>query len=191
MTPVRLAFACASAGLAAGAACAQQLVAAQSEIAFTTRLTGAPVQGHFKRYDAQIAYDSKRPEAAKVALSIDLASASVGTAEVDAELPKPEWFDTRAFPRATFESSAVKAPAPRRLEVAGKLAIKGISRDLVVPVTLAQSGAGAGALTTATGAFAIKRLDFRVGDGDWKDTSMVADEVQVRFKLVLAGVAPL
>ena len=33
----------------------------------------------------------------------------------------------------------------------------------------------------------IKRLAFKIGDGEWADTSMVADEVQVRFKLVLSG----
>ena len=68
--------------------------------------------------------------------------------------------------------------------MAGKLTIKGASANVVVPVTLAQ----AGATTTATGAFAIKRLDFKIGDGDWNDTSMVANDVQVRFKLALTGV---
>jgi polyisoprenoid-binding protein YceI len=67
------------------------------------------------------------------------------------------------------------------------LTIKGASRNVVVPVALAQTGAA----TTATGAFVIKRLDFKVGDGDWKDTSMVADDVQVRFRLALTGVGPL
>jgi len=45
--------------------------------------------------------------------------------------------------------------------------------------------------TTASGAFVIKRLDFKIGDGDWKDTSMVANDVQVRFKLTLTGVPAL
>ena len=65
--------------------------------------------------------------------------------------------------------------------MAGKLAIKGDERDVVVPVTLAQSGA----TTTATGAFPIKRLAFSIGDKEWADTSMVADEVQVKFKIAL------
>jgi polyisoprenoid-binding protein YceI len=52
-----------------------------------------------------------------------------------------------------------------------------------VPVTLSAAGAN----HTATGAFTIKRLEFRIGDGEWADTSMVADEVQVTFKLALAG----
>jgi polyisoprenoid-binding protein YceI len=45
--------------------------------------------------------------------------------------------------------------------------------------------------TTAVGAFAIKRLDFKIGEGDWKDTSMVANDVQVKFKLTLAGVGAM
>ena len=56
--------------------------------------------------------------------------------------------------------------------------------DVTVPVTLAQSGA----TTTATGTLPIKRLAFKIGDGEWADTSMVADEVQVKFKLALTGV---
>jgi polyisoprenoid-binding protein YceI len=71
--------------------------------------------------------------------------------------------------------------------VAGKLTIKGASQNVSVPVTLAQAGAA----TTATGAFVIKRLDYKIGDGDWKDTSMVANDVQVRFKLALTGVGAL
>jgi polyisoprenoid-binding protein YceI len=62
-----------------------------------------------------------------------------------------------------------------------------VSSDVVVPVTLAQSGAQ----TTATGSFAIKRLTYRIGDNEWSDTSMVADPVQVKFKLTLTGVGKL
>ena len=46
-------------------------------------------------------------------------------------------------------------------------------------------------LSTATGAFTLKRLDYRIGEGDWTDTSIVASEVQVQFKLVLQGVPAL
>jgi polyisoprenoid-binding protein YceI len=74
-----------------------------------------------------------------------------------------------------------------RFEVAGKLNIKGSVHDVVVPVALAQ----AGNVTTATGAFTIKRLDFKIGEGEWADTSMVANDVQVKFKLAVTGIAPL
>jgi polyisoprenoid-binding protein YceI len=174
--------------LASSAALAQQkLVPAQSEIAFTSKQMGVPVDGKFTKFDAQVAFDPKKPDAAKIAFSIDIGSAALGSTETEAELVKPDWFNTKAFPQATFQSTAVKATGPGRFNVAGKLAIKGASQDVTVPVALVQAGGN----TTASGSFVIKRLDFKIGDGDWKDTSMVANDVQVKFKLTLTGVGAL
>ena len=64
------------------------------------------------------------------------------------------------------------------------------SFDAGIPAGFASNG-GAGGITTATGGFVLKRLDFKIGDGDWKDTSMVANDVQVKFKLALTGVGAL
>ncbi|MEW6707375.1 MAG: YceI family protein [Pseudomonadota bacterium] len=176
-----------AATLAAPAFAEPRLIPAQSEIAFTSRQMGVPVDGKFRKFDAQVAFDPKNPAAAKIGITIDLASVSMGAAESEAELAKQPWFDTKRFPQASFQSTSVKAIGPGKYEVAGKLAIKGTPRDVVVPVTLAQ----AGGTTTAIGAFTMKRLDFKIGDGEWADTSMVANDVQVKFKLALSGVNPL
>ncbi len=173
--------------LALAASAQQKLVPAQSEIAFTSKQMGVPVDGKFKKFDAQIAFDPKKPDAAKIAFTVDLASVSFGSSETESEVAKPDWFNTKAFPQASFQSTAVKATGPGKFEVAGKLTIKGASQNVVVPVSLAQ----AGATTTATGSFVLKRLDFKIGDGDWKDTSMVANDVTVKLKFALTGVAPL
>ena len=165
----------------------QKLDAARSEMLFVSKQMGVPVEGRFRKFDAQIAFDPKKPEAGKVAFTIDMGSATFGSPEVDVELPKATWFNVPKFPQATFQSSAIKAVGAGRFEVAGKLSIKGSSRDVVVPVALTL-GAGS---TTATGAFAIKRLEFKIGEGDWADTSMVANDVQVKFKLNLSGVPAL
>jgi polyisoprenoid-binding protein YceI len=176
---------------AAGAALAQakpaQLVAAQSDVSFTSKQMGVPVDGKFKRFDAQITLDPKKPETGKVAFTVDLSSATLGAPEFDAELAKAAWFDVKKIPQASFQSSSIKAGGAGKFEVAGKLSIKGQTRDIVVPVTLAQSGA----TSTASGAFTIKRLEFKIGEGEWADTGMVANDVQVKFKLVLNGLAPL
>ena len=171
----------------AAAPASAKLVPAQSDIAFTFRQMGVPVDGHFKKFDAQVAFDPKNPAAGKVSLSIELGSATLGDAATDAELVKPEWFNVKKIPTATFQSTAIKALGGGKFEATGKLTIKGQVKDVVVPVALAQ----AGGTTTATGAFAIKRLDFNIGEGEWKDTSMVANDVQVKFKLALTGMAPL
>lgn len=164
-----------------------QLQAAQSELSFTSRQMGVPVEGRFKRFDAQLNFDPKKPETGKVGFTIDLASVSLGAPELESELAKAPWFDSKKMPQASFQSTAVKATGAGKFEVAGKLTLKGQTRDIVVPITLAQ----AGALSTATGGFILKRLEFKVGDGEWSDTSIVANDVQIKFKLVFNGVAPL
>ena len=163
------------------------LVPAGSEIGFTTKQMGVPVDGKFSIFSASIALDPKKPETGSVSFSIDTGSARFGSAELDAEVPKPTWLNVALFPKATFQSSSIKAAGPGRFEVAGKLTIKGLVRDITVPVQLAQSGT----TSTASGTFTIKRLEFKVGEGEWADTSLLANDVQVRFKLVLSGLAPL
>lgn len=162
----------------------QKLLPAQSEVVFVIKQMGVPVDGHFKKFEAQIALDPAKPETGKIAFTIDITSATMGSPEADAELPKATWFNTSKFPQATFQSTSIKGLGGGKFEVTGKLAIKGSSRDTVVPVTLVQNGA----TTTATGVVGIKRLAFKIGENEWADTSMVADDVQVKFKLALSGV---
>lgn len=159
------------------------LVAPQSEVGFTIKQMGVPVSGRFKRFAIQTNFDPKSPQTSQVALRFELASATI-SADADPELGKPDWFATAKFPQATFQSTGIKALGGGKFEVAGKLSIKGSSRDVVVPMQLAQ----AAGVSTVTGGLPIKRLDFKVGEGDWADTSFVANDVQVKFKLVLQGV---
>ena len=176
-------------GLFAGSAvqAEQKLIQPQSEIVFVSKQMGVPVEGHFKKFDAQIAFEPTKPEASKIAFTVDIASATIGVPETDAELPKATWFNTAKFPQATFQSTGVKGLGAGKFEVSGKLSIKGASRDVVIPIAVVQ----AGATTTAIGTFALKRLTFKIGENEWADTSMVADDVQVKFKLALTGVGKL
>jgi len=165
----------------------QKLLPAQSDIAFVSKQMGVAMEGHFKKFDAQIAFDPAKPETGKIALSVDIASATLGAPEMDGELPKATWFNTAKFPQATFQSTSIKGLGGGKFEVSGKLAIKGNTRDAIVPVTLTQSGA----TTTASGVLTIKRLAFKIGENEWADTSAVADDVQIKFKLALSGVGKL
>ncbi|MBN8488849.1 MAG: YceI family protein [Burkholderiales bacterium] len=160
---------------------------ATSEIGFSAKQMGVSMQGRFKQWSAQMRFDPKKPEAGQVGFSIQTASASFGAKETDAELPKPEWFGVARFPTATFQSSAIRGLGGGKFEVRGQLSVKGNVKDIVVPVALSQAGGA----TTATGSFTIKRLDFKIGEGEWADTSMVANDVVVNFKLAISGMAPL
>jgi len=186
-----LALAC---GASLPARAQQILLPDQSEITFVSRQMGVPVAGRFQTFSAQLSFDPARPAESSVVLTVDTGSATLGVKETDAQLPQPVWFNVPQFPQATFTSAAIKAAGddkPGRYEVAGALALKGVTQDVVVPVMLTQTQTPGGTLTTATGTFTLKRLAFKIGENEWADTSMVADEVQVRFKLVLTGLAAL
>ena len=174
-------------GISSSASAQQKLVPAQSEISFISKQMGVPVSGSFKKFDAQIAFDPRKPELTKVSFSVDLLSADIGNSETEQELKKPGWFDSLKVAAATFASSGVKSLGGGKFEFSGKLAIKGISQNIVVPVTLTQ----ANGTTRVVGSFNLKRLDFKIGDGDWNDVSLVANEVIVNIKLSVTGIAAL
>jgi polyisoprenoid-binding protein YceI len=161
-----------------------QLVAAQSEIGFVSHQMGVPIAGRFRNFDAQVRFDPLAPEKGHFLVGVDLSSVELPTADAMQEVVKPNWFDAQHFPRAVFESTSVRAAKPGQYEVSGQLNIKGHSQNVVVPVHLERSGA----LTLASGSLTVQRLAFAIGEGEWNDTSLVADEVQINFRLALSGV---
>ena len=166
---------------------AAKLVPALSEITFQVKQSGVPIDGRFRKFDAQLALDPKAPQTGTVTIAVDTGSATVGFPESDAELPRAPWFNSAKFPRAVFQSSTIKGLGGGRFQAAGKLELKGAAHDLVVPVTIVQSGAQ----STASGELVVKRLDFKIGENEWADLSLVANDVRVRFKLVFTGLGPL
>ena len=172
----------------AGAEPTAKLVLEQSQIAFVSSQMGAPVKGTFKKFDAQIAFDPKHPEGGTIKLQIDTASATLGVPMADAELPKASWFAATRFPQATFQSSAIRALGGGKFEVAGQLSIKGSTHQVQVPATIVQTAAHD---SVVTGSFTLRRLDYRIGEDEWSDTSMIGNDVHVRFKLTLTGLGAL
>ncbi len=67
---------------------------------------GVPLEGHFKKFSAQVAFDPAKLATSKIAFTVDTGSATLGSRETDAELPKPTWFNVPKFPQAHFESSS-------------------------------------------------------------------------------------
>ena len=176
----------AAATLAAFTAGAQQpLDYGKSRIAFTTRQMNVPVDGEFKRFSAELRWDAARPEASTAAIAIEVASFDMGEQSLNDEARSRPFFDARAHPQARFVSTGVRALAPGRHEVSGKLTIKGVTREVVVPFTLRTQGAA----NVFDGAVTIRRRDFNVGEGEWADTRTLADEVQVKFRIVAAAKA--
>lgn len=153
---------------------------AKSSVSAVFKQMNVPVEAKFKRFSAQIDYNPAKPDAAKASVEIDIPSFDLGDADFNKEVQKKEWFNGAQFPKASFVSSAIKPAANGKLDVMGKLSIKGKTADVSFPLTVRQEGGN----QVFEGALPIKRLGFNIGEGEWKDTSMVADEVLIKFRVL-------
>jgi len=158
------------------------LQADKSSLGFTYKQMNVPVDGSFKRFKAQLSFDPAQPTHASAAFDIEVASIDVGSAEGNGEVSGKLWFNTASFPIARFVSTGVKPLGNNRYEIAGKLSIKGKTLDVVAPVGFKQDGANG----VFEGALSIRRADYAIGEGMWADYGTVANDVQIRFRLVAA-----
>ena len=172
--------------LAAGQAGAQGLLIDKSEIRFISKQLGVNVEGRFRKWKANIVFLPKDLAKSKAEFEIDLGSIDLASDESETEIRSPLWFDTAKFPVARFASTSIKNLGGEKYEVAGKLTLKGVTKDVIVPIAFKKDATGN---SVAEGSFPLRRTDYKIGQGMWSDTDMVADDVVVRIRMVLPPVA--
>lgn len=155
---------------------------ARSELRFVIKQMNVPVEGGFGRFTLQAAFEPLKPETGQFRVEVDMASVNTGSAEGDGEARRPAWFDTAKHPKALFVSDGIRREGPGRFTMTGDLTVKGRTRSLTVPLVLQPQRQGG---WLANGRFALKRSDFDIGGGEWADPSVVANEVEGRFKILL------
>ncbi|MGA8006270.1 MAG: YceI family protein [Burkholderiales bacterium] len=173
----------AAAAIATGTAAAEGVIVERSEIRFVATQLGAAVEGRFRKWTADVAFLPQDLAHSKVVVDVDLGSIDLASDDTERELRGAAWFDTAKFPVAHFASTSIADRGDNRYEIAGELSIKGFARRVVVPVVLRTE---AGGNRIAEGSFGLKRLDFKVGEGQWADTTVVANDVTVRIRMVLS-----
>jgi polyisoprenoid-binding protein YceI len=183
MKRIALALAMAATLSAAHAVEYTQVQPEKSAINFVYKQMGVAVDGKFKKFSSQLSFDPAKPAAAKATFDVELASVDTGAAEGDDEVAGKQWFNTKAFPIAHFASSSVKPLGGNRYEVAGQLSIKGKTQNVTVPATFTQQGN----TDVFDGSFTIRRADFSIGEGSWAKFDIVANDVQVKFRITASS----
>jgi polyisoprenoid-binding protein YceI len=157
----------------------KQVNQAASKISFTYNQFTSRVYGTFGVFEAKLDFDTTNPAAAHASLTIQLDSIDAGSSDANTELQKPAWFDSAAYPVATFESTDVKALGDNKYTIIGKLTLRGVTRDVAVPVLLKAENT----IGIFDGELTLKRSDFKIGEGEYADT-VVSDDINIRFKMV-------
>jgi len=150
-----------------------------SKLTFTGAMNGSAFTGTFKRWTAQIAFDPKALAASKVVVNVDVGSAATGDSDRDSALPTDDWFAAGKFAKATFVSRSFRDLGGGRYEADGDLTLRGVSRPVALPFTLAIAGDTA----RMNGAVVLNRTTFGVGQGQWKTGEVVDTKVTVNVAL--------
>jgi polyisoprenoid-binding protein YceI len=113
-------------------------------------------------------------------VQIDLNSVDTLDKDRDKTMRGFDIFDTAHFPTAHYVASGFTKTATG-YSAAGTLTLHGVTKPVPVEFRFVATPGTA----TLDGMAKLKRLDFGVGQGDWKSTEWVGDEVKVAFSLVL------
>ncbi len=152
-------------------------------IQFFASQEGAALQGAFNEFSADVKFDPSRPDAGAVKVRVDVRSVATGTSDADELLRGKDFFDAAKFPQATFEASEFHAQSAGHYAAKGTFTLKGHAVPLTVTFSTADSAQG----RWFDGSFTISRLAFQVGQGEWADTSTLADSVRIKFHILQAG----
>jgi polyisoprenoid-binding protein YceI len=176
----------ATAVTAAGAAVpTYSLDAAKSTLAFAFVQAGGHNEGRFPKFAVNFGFADDNLAASHLEVTVDLAALDTGDKERDDTLREADLFNVAKFPQARFAATQISKTGAGAYEASGSLAIRGVTRALRVPFTLKSATEQGKPVLYMTGKTLIKRLDFGVGQGDWKSTEWVDNEVMVTFNLRL------
>ena len=154
--------------------------AGKSTVSAVFKQMNVPVEAKFKQFSASIDYDAAKPQAGKANVEIHIPSFDLGDPDYNREVQKREWFNGVQFPKASFVSTVIKPVAAGKLDVTGRLTIKGKTMDVHFSLVVKKEASA----QVFEGTLPISRLAFHIGEGEWKDTSMVADEVLIKFRVL-------
>jgi polyisoprenoid-binding protein YceI len=169
-----------------GAAPHYNLDQAKSSLEFLFIQAGAQNKGHFARFPVSFDFSPDNPAGAHLDVLVDMKSLDSGDGERDDTLKSPDLFAVAKFPQAHFVATQVVKTAAG-FEAVGKLTLRDATRDLRVPFTFRTATENGAAVGYMNGKTTIRRLDYGVGQGDWKATDQVGNDVTVSFALRLVA----
>ena len=91
--------------------------------------------GRFDKFAGDFSYDDKKPEDAKVAVTVDTRSVSTNHAERDKHISSKDFLDVATFPEAKFVSTKYVPEGKGKGKLEGELTLHGVTKPLTVEVT--------------------------------------------------------
>ena len=146
-----------------------------------------------------IQFDPEQPQATQGRIVLDATSLTVGNPLMAEHLHSDQWLDVAKHPTIVFEAQSannVRTQGAQVLaDVTGKLTVKGVTKDVTVPVSFTYLADKAGArvndpkvkgdLVVLRSTFQINRADFNIKPGEMTDK--VAETISLSLSIAGAS----
>ena len=154
-----------------------------SSVAFIADQSGSPVEGRFESFQADIKFDPGNLASSSVSVRILVSSVDSGNSDRDATIRSKDLFDVDTWPEALFEAASFEPDDNGGYLARGRLTMRDVTKDIALPFDLTIDQNGDTETAQAIGEITVSRLAYGVGQGQWQDTSIVADEVTIRIDI--------
>jgi polyisoprenoid-binding protein YceI len=152
----------------------------KSSIIFHGKQMGTDFEGVLNKFTPEIYFDADHLDQSKVTVDIDINSIDAKDGERNKSIKGADWFDTERFPTARFETTKFTKTGDNAFTADANLTIHGVTVPVQLPFTLKSEAVGFGQdRVIMTGSVTLDRAKFQLGQGDWADPSVIANEVPV------------
>ncbi len=160
---------------------------AHTTVMFQVRHIFTNVSGRFKDFEGSIQVDRANPAASSVEFAIQAASIDTSEPKRDEHLRSPDFFDVAKSPKITFKSTAVKPTGSNAYEVTGELTMRGVTKQITLPVSFLGEGKdpwGNDTMGFET-ATTLNRKDYGINWNKALDNGgvLVGDEVKIQVSV--------
>lgn len=169
---------------ALGQARTYEIDPAHSQVGFSVRHFVSNVPGRFTDFAGTMQYDPQNPQNSSVQVTVQAKSINTDNAKRDEHLRSEDFFDVAKYPTLSFKSRSVRQTGPTRLVVVGDFTMRGVTKQLTVPVTIAgPMNTGKGSTIGAEAELTVNRKDYGINWNRALDDggAVLGDDVTIRL----------
>ena len=152
----------------------------QSRLEFVGVQAGAEFKGVFHKFSANVDFAPEALASSRIDVQIDMNSVDSLDKDRDTTIRGKDVFDVAHNPTSHYLTKSITKTAAG-FSAVGTLTLHGVTKDVPIEFQFTPGTAGA----KLSGSAKLNRLDFGVGQGDWKSTDTIGDAVKINFSLVL------
>ena len=146
-------------------------------VLFTTNVTGK-----FESIDGFVELDLKDKKNNKAILSVDIESLKVNYEKYLDLILGPVFFDSTQYPLGVLDTNKFSYNNEEELSLNIELSIKGITKKIDTELTIINLTSD---LVQIKGRLEFSRNDFNIGTGNWKNTTILKDNIIIKSNLFL------